>query len=183
MSGGKTRPTLRTLWPRRVRQWLRYIRSRIQHAPDADDLLQQAAVSVLRADPEFRSEREANAYMMTAIKSALAMRARAFAAQNRFRERFSAEFEDDHDQRTPLERLIEIEKKEQTEQLVQRTLEEIQNLPEEEREALELALLRDRKTTLAEIAERQEVAVSTVYYRVQRALKKLKEALDGENEE
>jgi len=183
MSGISARKMLGKLWRQRGTRWLLFAMKRVRYDADAEDVVQNAMVHTLAADPEFHSEDQANAYVLAAIRSTLAMRARSFDAATRFWDRLAYEAESSRDHRTPLDRLVELENSREAQELLDRVLEEIENLPAEEREALELTLVREPRMTLTEAAERQDVAVSTVHYRVKRALQKLQDLLGPRDHE
>jgi len=172
------RKMLERLWPLHGTQWLRFTMKRVRYNADAEDIVQNALVHTLKADPRFRTEDQANAYVLAAIRTTLAMRARGFSTAKRFRNRLAGERREARDERTPLDLLIELENRGLAEELLRRALKEIEKLPQEERQALELTLIREPPMALTEVAEMQDVAVSTVHYRVKRALNKLQGLLE-----
>jgi len=178
MPGSPARKRLRTLWEESAFLWLGFAIKRVGNRADARDVVQDAVASTLAAEPEFESDEEANAYVLAAIHTAVGMRARGARRSARARERLPEGAASPRSDRTPLDLLIEVERQGELERLYRRALAEIRELPDEEREGLELTVLREPSMTLKEVADRQGVTVSTVHYRVKRGVAKVRTALE-----
>lgn len=69
MTRPSLRPLLRIAWLNRFSDWWRYALSLTRNDADAEDLVDEAVVRTLRADPSLNNEGEVHAYVTTAIRN------------------------------------------------------------------------------------------------------------------
>ena len=156
------------LYRRYARPMLALAMQRLGDRGRAEDAFQEAFVSVWRSASTYRPERGAAAAWLYAVaRNAIADRARR-------RQEPPAE---PHDRPTPDGGPAERAEREWLRWRVHRALEE---LPERERELIELAYWSE--LSQSEIAERLEIPLGTVKSRTRSALTRLADALDGELE-
>lgn len=142
---------------------------------DAEDVVQDAAHSSLKANPGVDGEVEANAYMHAAIRSSAKKHARRFGGKrpgSGFRARC---VQLTTNERSLVDIAIEVENDLENDRLSKIAMGGLDRLPDEQREALVLVVLSDPKVPLREVAERQGVSISTVRWRVNKALETLRE--------
>lgn len=173
-------------WPRLERWWYGYAMRLTRSVADAEDIVHDALIRTIEADPDLPNERAAKAYVMQAVKtSALKLyrkRQRARPDHQAGRSIWQEEIEPE-DAPTPLDILLDEERVEERRELLERVLEELDKLPEEQREAVEMLVLQEEPLKLREVAEIQDAPISTVHSRLQAALRKLAQALGGGDEE
>jgi len=177
---------LEDTWPQFERWWYGYAMRLTRSSADAEDIVQDAVVRTLQAEPELPNERAAKAYVMEAVKtSALKLyRSRSRARPDHEAERavWREEIEPE-DAPTPLEILLDEERVAERKDLIDRMHGELDRLPEDQRQAVELLVLREKPLKLREVAEIQDAPISTVHSRLQAGLRKLGEAVrEGEED-
>jgi len=172
MTRASLRSLIRDAWGNRFSDWRRFALFLTRNDADAEDLVDEAVVRTLRADPGLKSEGEVHAYIVTAIRntwfkwSRVRTRRQAILMELRNRPEECAS--------SALHELIEAEQQGHLKEVVSSALEKMQP---EIRSAIGLYLLRDPGLTLREIAENQGISVSTAHWRVQTGLRILADEL------
>lgn len=180
MSGKLLRKTLDLVWRSQYRAWLRYAWHLVGNRSDAEDVVQDAVCRSLQAEPDLDGKKETDAYVQAAIRSISARHLRGRRRNERGRWAAPKREALESTGKSPLEMVLEAERRHEEQRLFELAIQGIRLLPDEIRQALELAVLRDPPMKLRQVAEIQGVAISTVHKRIQkayRALRELDEAL------
>ena len=90
MARRRLRRVLRRVWRKKVTRWHRSALRRARDRADAEDIVQEAVVRVLRAEPNIDSTLATDAYVMQAIRDVAIDRRRTAAAQARLKSRIAA---------------------------------------------------------------------------------------------
>ncbi len=177
-----TKTTLRELlkrtWRSRSRGWTRFARYLTGDRAEADDVISEAMLKTLRADPDLETERETENYVLRAIQTTFFSR----RARRKARQRVLAELRlhgEEH-AASPLRRVLEAEEAGRLDDIARLVKAQRKELSPELRKALELYY--DRRLKYREIAEIEQVSVTTAHDRVQRALDALGQAIADEDE-
>ena len=157
---------LRDAWGSRLPDWRRFALSLTRNDADAEDLIDEAVARTLRADPSLKSEGEVHAYVVTAIRN-------TWFKWSRVRTRRQAILEELRNRpegwaSSALQELVEAEQRGHLRDVLGSALEKMER---KIRSAIGLYLLKDPGLTLEEIAEDQDVSVSTAHRRVHRGLR------------
>lgn len=175
---------LEDTWPEFERWWYGYAVRLTRSVADAEDIVQEAVVRTIQAEPELPNGRATKAYVMEAVKtSALKLyrsRSRATPSPDEEPALWREEVEPEAAP-TPLEILLDEERVAERRELVERVRRQLEELPEEQRQAVELVVLREEPLKLRELAEVQHAPISTVHSRLQAGLRKLAEAIRGDD--
>jgi len=171
-----TRVSLRSLlqvaWRNRASDWWRFARSLTRNHADAEDLVDEAVVRTLKADPHLGSEREVHLYVTKAIRNTWFRWARVRARRLALLVELGHRPEDYAS--SALQDLVAAEHQGHLEEAMSGALGKMKR---EIRSALGLYLIGDPGLTLREIAEVQEVSVAAAQRRVQKALRILADEL------
>ncbi len=138
---------------------------------DAEEVVQEALARTIRAGPRLRTERDAHHHVLAAVKTAALQ---LFETRRRFRltgddEPFArADVASD-----PLRLVLEDEARESELALTRKALEALQDLTPQQREVVELLVLREPPMKLRQVAQIQGAPISTVHSRLQSALREL----------
>lgn len=182
MSQKKLGDLVEKAYENRFSVWWRYALTKTRKIEDADEAVQDALFRTLRAAPEVESEEEANRYIWSVIRRTSVKT--VGAESNRVRGRVIVEDKlrapDQSMGWSPLDALIEAERRDFEKVTFERVMQEFIKLPEEVREAVEWHVLREPPMRLREIAKLQGVAISTVHNRVNRGLRQLARAIKPE---
>lgn len=152
MTSVSLRTLLQIAWRNRVSDWRRFALSLTRNHADAEDLVDEAVVRTLRADPHLRSESEVHAYVTTAICNTWFMWAPVRASRLALLVKLGHRPEDYAS--SALQDLVAAEHRGRPEEAVGGALEKMKR---EIRVAFGLYLIGDPGLTLREIAEIQEV--------------------------
>lgn len=174
MVGSSLADLFERTWRERSPAWKAYALRLTGNPADAEDVVHEATARTLQTQPILDSERRLHAYVTTAIRHI------AFETV-RLRRRESAL---DEGQLGPAPRYassalqvaLSKEARAQRDELAASLQKEVRLLPKAQRQAVEWMLLRDPPLKLREVAARQDVANSTVHYRLSRGLEALAEA-------
>ena len=160
-------------------EWWRYAMFRAGRHQDADDVVQDAIWRTLRARPGLESEQAASRYVWTVIRNTSVHRVRRLTTGVRTARLAVVRSGETLSQleRSPLEILLDIEDSEERRRTIEAIMAELMQLPQELREAVELYLLREPSLLLREVAEIQDVAISTVHSRIDKAIKILADVI------
>jgi RNA polymerase sigma factor (sigma-70 family) len=169
------RQQLEPLWRAKYQRWVGYAWGLVGNKADAEDVVQDAAHSSLKANPDVDGEKETDAYMHAAIKSSGIKHARRFALKKPGRRFLARVAPLAAGEKSLIDVAIEVEDDLENDRLSRIAMSGLDQLPAEQREALELVVLRDPKVPLREVAERQGVSISAVRWRVNKALETLRE--------
>ncbi len=177
-----TKTTLRELlkrtWRSRSRGWARFARYLTGDQADAADVISEAMLKTLKADPSLETERETDNYILRAIHNTFfSQRARRKARQRVLEE---LRLHGEEHAASPLRRVLEAEEVGRLDGIAQLVKAQRKKLSPELRKAL--ALYYDRGLKYREIAEIEQVSVTTAHDRVQRALDVLGQAIPDEDE-
>lgn len=163
-------------WNRRFYQWRGYALALTGNLGDAEDVVQEAVLRTLRARPDLPTERDAYYYVLTAVRSAayrlVQRRGRLRPVDELRREPRSGPAS------SALRQVLDAEAKQETEALLELVMEAMDTLRPEQRQAVELLILRDEPLKLREVAEIQSAPISTVHSRLKAALRTLGESLE-----
>jgi len=174
-----TRPSFRDqlgpIWRRKYQRWVRYAWRLVGTGPDAEDVVQDAAHSSLKANPGVSGEVETDAYMHAAIRSGAKKHARRFGGRTPGSGSRARAAQVTTGEQSLVDIAIQIEDELEDDRLANIAMDGLGLLPNEQREALTLVVLTDPKMTLREVAERQGVSISAVRWRVNKALETLRE--------
>lgn len=155
---------------KRLSFWIRYAMSFTGTAADAEDAVQDALQRVLQADPKLETEVDVHRYVLVAIRTSsfklLKKRSRFIPVED-----VSATWQDTDD--GVLKHLVDREVEQSQSELATAATKEVGKLPREQREAVELLIMREPPMKLREVAEIQGVAISTVHKRLRSALQEL----------
>ncbi len=174
MTGKSLRSLLQVAWRKRFSDWLRFAVSLTQNEADAEDLVDEAVVRTLRAEPDLKSESDVHGYILTAIRNTSNKWARA--REQRHSLLLELRNQGQEPASSALQELIEAELQAQIDDAVERALEK---MPAENREAFGLYITEDPRLTLKEIAERQKTSRTTAHRRVQAVLRVIADKLEG----
>lgn len=160
---------------KRWSHWMRYAASFMGTWADAEDAVQEALRSVLQASPDLGSEMSVHRYVLVSIRTCsfklLKKRSKLIPVED-----MEATVQDTSDE--VLKHLVRHEDEQAETELTMRATREVGNLPPEQRQAVELLILREPPLKLREVAELQGVVVSTVHKRLRTALQMLAEILE-----
>lgn len=163
------------LWKSSYEAWVRHARQGTASKADAEDAVQAAARDCLQADPEVEDEKHANAYMYAAIRSkARPRRRRSSPGGAAGTIPWVRKRPVEPSAPSPLDIALHAEGDEEDRRLLELAKQALEKLAPELKEAVDLVVLRDPKLPLRAVAKIQEVSVSTVHRRVQRALDALR---------
>lgn len=171
MPSPKTIDTIEKAWSERFHRWRGYALALTGNWTDAEEVVQEAVARTMRADPRLRTERDAHHYVLAAVKTAALQ---LFESRRRLRltgddEQFDrAEIASD-----PLRLVLQDEAREVELALTQKALNALRELNEQQREVVELLVLREPPLKLRQVAEIQGAPISTVHSRLQSALREL----------
>lgn len=164
-------------WRRRFANWKSYAIKLTGNPKDAEEVVQDAVVRTLRAGPDLSTELDAHRYILTAVKtSALQLlrgRNRRFPLDELHPIRRSTV------ESSPLRMVLQRESSRHHRELYEAVIERLDILRPEQRQAVELLVLREPPLKLREVAEIQDAAISTVHSRLQSALEQLGDAVGG----
>ncbi|MFW6198876.1 MAG: RNA polymerase sigma factor [Acidobacteriota bacterium] len=166
-------------WARRFHKWRGYALSLTGNWMDAEDVVQEAVIRTVHARPRLETERDANNYILVAVRTAALQ---LFESRRRVRP-----LEDEGPVQlegaapTPLEVALGREARDHRQELQERALQAMAELTDEQRQAVELLVLREPPLKLREVGTIQDAPISTVHSRLQAALRELGRLLDGED--
>jgi RNA polymerase sigma-70 factor (ECF subfamily) len=169
---------LRGAWRRHHSEWWRFAMRLTGDPHDAEDVLQEALLRVLRAEnADVRTEDDVCKYVFWAIRTAAIDQYR----ERRVRARLFRELLEQGPSypSTALEILIAAEEQRVSEERQRAVSARLAQMKPTLREAIQLYYLTEPPLTLAEIAEAQGVSTSAAYERIQRALRILSKALSN----
>lgn len=138
---------------------------------DAEEVIQEAVVRTVRAQPRLVTEQDAHNYILTAVRTASLKlferrrRLRAFADAVGGEPAVTCS--------GPLSTVLAAEEGEVEARLVELALHGVRQLEPLQRQAVELLILRDPPLRLREVAELQGAPLSTVHSRLRAALRQL----------
>jgi RNA polymerase sigma-70 factor (ECF subfamily) len=155
-------------WRERLPGWRAYALRLTRDPADAEDVVLEATARTLQTQPELDSETRLHAYVITAIRHI------AFELVRRKRQMTPL----DEDRPGPhrrfassaLQLALSGECRRQRAELGAALHAELASLPEAQRQAVELMVLRTPPMKLREVAQLQGVTTSTVHYRLSKGL-------------
>lgn len=175
MARSSFRTQVGRIWKEKYRRWIGYAWRLVGSKTDAEDVVQDAAHSSLKANPETDGEVETDAYMHAAIRSSAKKHSRRFGGRRPGSGSHARGIQLTTGEKSLVDIAIELEDDLEAERLSRIAMDGLNQLPDEQREALELVVLSDPKVPLREVAERQGVSISAVRWRVNKALETLRE--------
>lgn len=175
MSTSSCATSIEKAWTRRFYRWKGYAISLTGNGTDAEEVIQEAIIRTLRANPTLPTEQDAHHYVLRAVKT---VAVQLFDQRRRMRPVEPVELQRRQDvASTPLRLLLEAEADSQRHALAQKAVNSLREMEPKLRQAVELLILREPPMKLREVAEVQDVAISTVHSRLQSALKRLAEEI------
>jgi RNA polymerase sigma factor (sigma-70 family) len=169
MSEADCTEILEKAWLQRFPRWRSYAAAILGNREDAEEAVQEAVARTLRARPSLCTEQDAHNYVLTAVRTAalqlISRRRRSvpLGEPERAAKEGGAE--------SPLRRVLDAEARGRSRQLQDHALAQLDALRPEQRQVIELLLLREPPMKLREVAAIQEAAISTVHSRLQAALR------------
>lgn len=161
-------------WVARRGRWELYARRITRNGADAEDAVQDAVARTLSADPDLEDETQANRYVLSAVRtSALGV----IDKRRRYASTDVEAIEGSHDHRTAQSLMEAEERRQQLRELKKKSLECLAQLKPEEREAIEMLVMREPPLKIREAAEIQGVPISTVYSRMRQGIRKIGERI------
>jgi len=138
---------------------------------DAEEVVQEAVTRTVGAAPPLQSERDAHHYVLAAVKTAAL---KLFESRRRLLPTGGVEGFDQADVASnPLRLLLQDEAHQLELALTQKALNALADLKPQQRQVIQLLVLREPPLKLREVAEIQGTAVSTIHSRMQSALRQL----------
>ncbi len=162
-----SRAAIKKAWSNRFIRWRAYALSLTGNKTDAEEIVQEAIARTIKAAPELATEQDAYHYVIAAIRSSAY---RMFAHRGRHRELDETEGAVDVGS-DPLARVLEAEADQERRQLHHMAIRAVDELAPLHRQVIELLVLRDPPLKLREVAAIQGAPISTVYSRLQAALR------------
>lgn len=166
-------------WARRFHKWRGYALALTGNWMDAEDVVQEAVIRTVHAQPRLENERDANNYILVAVRTAALQ---LFEHRRRVRpiqDEGPGELEDGGPD--PLQVALGREARSRQRQLQEQALEGLAELGDFQRQAVELLVLREPPLKLREVAAIQEAPISTVHSRLRAALRDLASILEGDD--
>jgi len=164
-----SRAAIKKAWVNRFYRWRAYALSLTGNKADAEEVVQEAITRTMNAAPHLPTEQDAYHYVIAAIRSSAYQ---MFARRGR-RRNLSEEALGEHVSSDALHRALDIEEIEQRREMTSAALKVVHNLAPVHREVIQLLVLREPPLKLREVAAIQNAPVSTVYSRLQAALRSL----------
>ena len=162
-----TRAAIRKAWANRFYRWRAYALSLTGNQTDAEEVVQEAITRTMNAAPELATEQDAYHYVIAAIRSsAYSM----FARRGRQRE-LNDQTKLVDPASNPLQRVLDVEEAAVRHEMRAIARRLVGELAPQHREVVELLVLREPPLKLREVAEIQDAPISTVYSRLQAALR------------
>ncbi len=171
----ETRASIENAWANRFPRWRAYALSLTGNQTDAEEIVQEAISRTMNAAPALATEQDAYHYVLSAIRSSAYQ---LFSRRSRKRELTEREQPVDVAS-DPLRRVLDSEAAQQRRQLRAAALRIVRDLDPLQRETIELLVLRDPPLKLREVAAIQDAPISTVYSRLQAALRAIGRELGG----
>ncbi len=166
MTKKSLRSLLRAAWGKRFSDWRQFALSLTRNDADAEDLVDEAVVRTLRAEPGLRSEKEVHVYILKAIRNTSIKWRRA--RERRYSLLAELRSQPEEYASSALQELMAAEQQAHIEGAVNEALEKMNP---ENREAIGLYLIEEPGLTLEAIARCQGVSTTTAHRRVQAALR------------
>ncbi len=164
-----SRAAIKKAWANRFYRWRAYALSLTGSQTDAEEVVQEAITRTMNAAPHLATEQDAYHYVIAAIRSSAYQ---MFARRGR-RRKLSEEAAGEQLASDALHRALRVEELEQRRDMTSAALEVLRNLAPSHQEVIELLVLREPPLKLREVAAIQNAPVSTVYSRLQSALRSL----------
>ena len=178
MTKSTFRSLLQRTWSSRSGSWNRFARYLTYSRSEADDVISEAMLKTIRAAPDLKTERETDNYVLRAIHTTFFSRHARQKARRRAFEKLRLEIQELAP--SPLQRVLEAEKRRRLWSIARCVRSEREHLKPELRQALEFYY--DRGLVYREIAELQNVSATTAHARVQQALDILSKAIPDEDD-
>ena len=173
-----SRAAIKKAWVNRFYRWRAYALSLTGSQTDAEEIVQEAITRTINAAPRLDTEQDAYHYVIAAIRSSAY---HMFARRGRERDLGGAvaveQLASD-----ALHRALSAEATEERREMKNAALEVVGTLAPLHREVIQLLVLREPPMKLREVAAIQNAPVSTVYSRLQSALRSLARDLAEELE-
>lgn len=164
-----SRAAIKKAWVNRFYRWKAYALSLTGSQTDAEEVVQEAITRTISAAPHLATEQDAYHYVIAAIRSSAYQ---MFARRGRRRD-LGEEAAGERLASDALHHALRGELVEQRDRMTSAALAVLRNLAPLHREAIELLVLREPPLKLREVAAIQNAPVSTVYSRLQSALRSL----------
>ncbi len=164
-----SRAAIKKAWVNRFYRWRAYALSLTGSQTDAEEVVQDAITRTMNAAPHLATEQDAYHYVISAIRSSAYQ---MFARRGR-RRSLSEEAAGEQIASDALHRALQVEAIDQRSEMTSAALEGLRELAPLHREVIQLLVLREPPLKLREVAAIQNAAVSTVYSRLQSALRSL----------
>jgi RNA polymerase sigma-70 factor (ECF subfamily) len=162
-----SRAAIKNAWCNRFYRWRAYALSLTGNQTDAEEIVQDALARTMHAAPALETEQDAYHYVIAAIRSSAY---RMFARRGRRRE-LDKEAAFEQLGSDALHGALTAEENEHRQRMTAAALAVVDELAPQHRQVVELLVLRDPPMKLREVAELQRAPVSTVYSRLQAALR------------
>ena len=171
-----SRAAIKKAWTNRFYRWRAYALSLTGNRTDAEEIVQDAIARTMKAAPHLPTEQDAYHYVVAAIRSSAY---RMFNRRGRQRE-LTDENELECTASNALGQVLEGEEATQRQEMTAAALRALEEMAPLHRETVRLLVLRDPPMKLREVAAIQNAPVSTVYSRLQSALRTLARGLAEE---
>ena len=157
-------------WAAHRHRWKRFARRFTKNGADAEDAVQDAVTRTLRADPTLANEAETNRYVLSAVRTSAL---RVLEQRRRYPIIEIPEAACPQDNSTALSLMEAEELRQEIKTLKKKALDCLERLNPEQRQAIELLVLREPPLKLREVSEVQGVAISTVHSRLREGIRKI----------
>jgi RNA polymerase sigma factor (sigma-70 family) len=162
-----SRDAIKKAWSNRFYRWRAYALSLTGNQTDAEEIVQEAITRTMNAAPALETEQDAYHYVIAAIRSSAY---RMFGRRGRRRE-LDKEAAIEQLGSDALQRALTVEETEHRRRMTEAALAVVAELAPQHRQVVELLVLREPPLKLREVAELQRAPISTVYSRLQAALR------------
>jgi RNA polymerase sigma-70 factor (ECF subfamily) len=164
-----SRAAIKKAWANRFYRWRAYALSLTGNRTDAEEIVQEAITRTMKAAPHLATEQDAYHYVVAAIRSSAYL---MFSRRGRQRQ-LGDEAALESMASDALGQAMEVEEAAQRKALTGAAIEALAVLTPLHRETVELLVLREPPMKLREVAAIQNAPISTVYSRLQAALRSL----------
>lgn len=160
-------------------RWRGYALTLTGNLHDAEEAVQEALARTLNARPPLKSEEEANRYVITAVRTA-AIQVLRFRSRHHQLDETRPLWA--RPGTSPLQVVLTAEADQRQEELQELALRHLKRLKPEQRQVVELLILREPPLKLRQVAEIQSAPISTVHSRLKAAVEKLGRRMREETE-
>lgn len=173
-----SRAAIKKAWVNRFHRWTAYALSLTGTKTDAEEVVQEAIMRTMNAAPHLATEQDAYHYVLAAIRSSAY---HMFSRRGRRRD-LGEEAAGEQLTSDALQCALVVEEVERRREMTSAALRVVGHLAPLHREVIQLLVLREPPLKLREVAAIQNAPVSTVYSRLQSALRSLARDLAKEIE-